>query len=72
MAEQIPFTYAELKDLDLALDHLRAAERAVDVAVRSTSAPVIEKAYADLHASVETHRVTAHRILSARRARAAR
>jgi hypothetical protein len=65
-----PFSYAELRDLDAALDHLRAATRAVDVAVRSTSAPAIETAYADLRASVDTHRETARRVLSARRARA--
>jgi hypothetical protein len=64
------FTYPELRELDVALDRLRAASRAVDVAVRSASADAIKKSYEDLRASVEAHRETTQRILSALRARA--
>ena len=64
------FTYPELRELDVALDRLYAASRAVDVAVRSTSADAIKKSYGDLLASVEAHRKTTLRILSALRARA--
>ena len=64
------FTYPELRELDVALDRLHAASRAVDVAVRSTSADAIKKSYEDLRASVEAHRETTQRILSALRARA--
>ena len=64
------FTYPELRELDVALDRLHAASRAVDVAVRSTSVDAIKKSYEDLRASVEAHRETTRRILSALRARA--
>ena len=64
------FTYPELRELDVALGRLHAASRAVDVAVRSTSADAIRKSYEDLRASVEAHRETTQRILSALRARA--
>lgn len=67
-----PFTYPELRDLDVALDRLRAATRAVDVAVRSMSAQAVKKSYEELHTSVEAHRDTTQRILSAVRARAPR
>jgi hypothetical protein len=66
------FTYPELRDLDDALARLGAAGRAVDVAVRSMSAPSINSAYADLRASVAAHRATSQRILSALHARAPR
>lgn len=64
------FTYPELKDLDVALARLSAASRAVDVAVRSMNAQAIKQSYDDLRASVEVHRETTQRILSALRARA--
>jgi hypothetical protein len=66
-----PFTYPELRDLDDALARLSAAGRGVDVAVRSMSAPSINRAYADLRASVKAHRETTQRILRAARERAA-
>ena len=64
------FTYPELRDLDVALARLSAAGRAVDVAVRSMNAQAIKQSYDDLRASVEVHRETTQRILSALRARA--
>jgi hypothetical protein len=67
-----PFTYPELRDLDGALDRLHAAGRAVDVAVRTMSAPAVKKSYDDLRAAVEDHRETTQRILSAARERAPR
>jgi hypothetical protein len=66
------FTYPEVRDLDVALERLHAASRAVDVAVRSMSAQAVEKSYEELHASVEAHWKTTQRILSASKARAAR
>lgn len=42
-----PFSYAELRDLDAAVNHLRAAARAVDAAVRSTSAPAIAEGFVE-------------------------
>lgn len=66
------FTYPELRDLDVALDRLHAASRAVDVAVRSMSAPAVGKSYEELRAAVEDHRETTQRILSAARVRASR
>jgi hypothetical protein len=63
------FSYPELRDLDDALARLSAAGRGVDVAVRSMSAPSINRAYADLRASVQAHRETTQRILRAARER---
>lgn len=67
-----PFTYPELRDLDDALDRLHAASRAVDVAVRSMSAPAAKKSYQELRAAVEDHQETTQRIQSAARLRAPR
>jgi hypothetical protein len=64
------FTYPEIRDLDVALARLSAAGRAVDVAVRSMNAQAIKQSYDNLRASVEAHRETTQRILSALRARA--
>ena len=66
------FTYPELRDLDDALDRLNAASRAVDVAVRSMSAPAVTKSYQELRAATKDHRETTLRILSAARVRAGR